>query len=121
VAAHQRVLTDLGAGTAWGRSRASAPVDGVGGWSSRSWSVAGGILRRTRTAPSTVTPGRHVEFNLVHDRGTTFGLQTDARIESVLMGLLPRAALDYSPVYAPGSFEAELMAMLEPKDWVGGE
>jgi hypothetical protein len=37
------------------------------------------------------------------------------------MGLLPRAALDYSPVYAPGSFEAELMAMLEPKDWVGGE
>jgi coproporphyrinogen III oxidase len=65
--------------------------------------------------------GRHVEFNLVHDRGTTFGLQTDARIESVLMGLPPRAALDYSPVYAPGSFEAELMAMLEPKDWVGGE
>ena len=65
--------------------------------------------------------GRHFEFDLVHDRGTTFGLQTDARIESVLMGLLPRAALEYSPVYAPGSSEAELMAMLEPKDGVGGE
>jgi hypothetical protein len=37
------------------------------------------------------------------------------------MGLPPRAALEYSPVYAPGSFEAELMAMLEPKDWVGGD
>jgi hypothetical protein len=37
------------------------------------------------------------------------------------MGLLPRAALEYSPVYAPGSFEAQLMAMLEPKDGVGGE
>lgn len=63
--------------------------------------------------------GRYVEFNLVHDRGTTFGLQTNARIESVLMSLPPLAAWDYAPVYAPGSFEAALMAMLEPQDWVG--
>jgi coproporphyrinogen III oxidase len=63
--------------------------------------------------------GRYVEFNLVHDRGTTFGLQTNARIESVLMSLPPLAAWEYSPEYAPGSFEAELMAMLEPRDWVG--
>jgi coproporphyrinogen III oxidase len=63
--------------------------------------------------------GRYVEFNLVHDRGTVFGLQTDARIESVLMSLPPLAAWEYAPEYAPGSFEAELMAMLEPRDWAG--
>jgi coproporphyrinogen III oxidase len=63
--------------------------------------------------------GRYVEFNLVHDRGTGFGLQTNARIESVLMSLPPLAAWDYAPVYQPGSFEAELMAMLEPRDWAG--
>ena len=61
--------------------------------------------------------GRYVEFNLVHDRGTLFGLQTNARIESVLMSLPPLAAWEYAPVYEPGSFEAELMAMLEPRDW----
>jgi coproporphyrinogen III oxidase len=63
--------------------------------------------------------GRYVEFNLVHDRGTLFGLQTNARIESVLMSLPPVAAWEYAPDYAPGSFEAQLMAMLEPRDWVG--
>jgi coproporphyrinogen III oxidase len=64
--------------------------------------------------------GRYVEFNLVHDRGTVFGLQTNARIESVLMSLPPLAAWEYAPEYAPGSFEAELMAMLEPRDWAEG-
>jgi coproporphyrinogen III oxidase len=64
--------------------------------------------------------GRYVEFNLVHDRGTTFGLQTNARIESVLMSLPPLAAWEYAPVYPPGSFEAQLLAMLEPRDWAGG-
>ena len=63
--------------------------------------------------------GRYVEFNLVHDRGTVFGLQTGARIESVLMSLPPLAAWDSAPGYAPGTFEAELIAMLEPRDWVG--
>jgi coproporphyrinogen III oxidase len=65
--------------------------------------------------------GRYAEFNLVHDRGTLFGLQTNARIESVLMSLPPLAAWQYSPRYAPGSFEAQLLAMLEPRDWVEGE
>ena len=50
--------------------------------------------------------GRYVEFNLVHDRGTLFGLQTNARIESVLMSLPPLAAWEYDPSYEPGSFEA---------------
>jgi coproporphyrinogen III oxidase len=66
-----------------------------------------------------VRRGRYAEFNLVHDRGTLFGLQTGARIESVLMSLPPQAAWDYSPVYQPDSFEAELLAMLEPRDWAG--
>jgi len=63
--------------------------------------------------------GRYVEFNLVHDRGTVFGLQTGARTESVLMSLPPLAAWEYAPRYAPGSFEVELLAMLEPRDWAG--
>jgi coproporphyrinogen III oxidase len=62
--------------------------------------------------------GRYVEFNLVHDRGTLFGLQTGARIESVLMSLPPLAAWTYAPSYQLGSFEAELLQMLEPRDWV---
>jgi coproporphyrinogen III oxidase len=65
--------------------------------------------------------GRYVEFNLVHDRGTLFGLQTKARIESVLMSLPPLAAWEYAPTWPAGSFEAELMAMLEPRDWLGAE
>jgi coproporphyrinogen III oxidase len=65
--------------------------------------------------------GRYVEFNLVHDRGTLFGLQTDARIESVLMSLPPLAAWEYAPTFAPGSFEARLVEMLEPRDWAGDE
>jgi coproporphyrinogen III oxidase len=65
--------------------------------------------------------GRYAEFNLVHDRGTRFGLETGARIESVLMSLPPLAAWEYAPSYPPGSFEAELLAMLEPRDWATGE
>jgi coproporphyrinogen III oxidase len=62
--------------------------------------------------------GRYVEFNLVHDRGTLFGLQTGARIESVLMSLPPLAAWDPAAEYPRGSFEARLVEMLEPRDWV---
>ena len=65
-----------------------------------------------------VRRGRYAEFNLLHDRGTVFGLQTNARAESVLMSLPPIAAWDYAPSYPPGSFEAELLAMLEPRSWV---
>ena len=65
-----------------------------------------------------VRRGRYVEFNLVHDRGTHFGLHTAARIESVLMSLPPLAAWPYAPTWPDGSFEAELMAMLAPRDWL---
>jgi coproporphyrinogen III oxidase len=62
--------------------------------------------------------GRYVEFNLVHDRGTIFGLQTNARIESVLMSLPPLASWLYSPVWAEGSFQARLQGMLGAREWV---
>jgi coproporphyrinogen III oxidase len=65
--------------------------------------------------------GRYVEFNLVHDRGTHFGLHTAARIESVLMSLPPLAAWPYAPSWPDGSFEAELMAMLAPRDWLASQ
>ena len=61
--------------------------------------------------------GRYVEFNLVHDRGTTFGLQTNARIESVLMSLPPLAGWKYAPTFEAGTFEADLLDMLRPQEW----
>jgi coproporphyrinogen III oxidase len=61
--------------------------------------------------------GRYVEFNLVHDRGTKFGLESSARIESVLMSLPPLAAWRYDPHFEEGSIEARLMEMLRPRDW----
>jgi coproporphyrinogen III oxidase len=61
--------------------------------------------------------GRYAEFNLLHDRGTSFGLASGARAESVLMSLPPLARWDHYPVCEPGSIEVRLQEMLIPRDW----
>lgn len=85
-----------------------------------------GIARRRSTEPygeperlwQLRRRGRYAEFALLHDRATRFGIETNGRIESILLALPPLARWDYDPQAQPGSPEVEMLTHLRPTSWL---
>ncbi len=110
----------------WGFARSFEFVQGVGDSFLPAYSA---IVEKHRATPygerekrfQLYRRGRYVEFNLVYDRGTLFGLQSQGRAESILMSLPPRVEWHYGWTPEPGSREEDLyLHYLKPQAWLDG-